>query len=156
MPLTHQQRELIAVAISVGIGCRPCTSHHIREARRAGGDDAMIEAAIGGALCVRKDAADGIRRYALDTESKTSDCGCAPTDRLGELARLGASLAVNCTSNIGKHAGAARQLGATANEISEVLALVQQIRKVAIGHAEQLVAETSAPESQCAIMARCC
>jgi AhpD family alkylhydroperoxidase len=140
MSLTHHDKELVAVAISVAVGCRPCTSHHMAEARRAGAGDAALRAAVEAAVCVRGSATQGMRRHALDLAAEADGCGCAARDRPSELASLGASLAVNCTENIDKHLAAARRLGAGEDEIAAVLALVGKIREVAIGHAERRLA----------------
>ncbi len=137
MSLTMLEKELIAVAVSVAAGCRPCTIYHLAEARRAGAADADIEKAVAGAICVRTSAAEEMRRHALDLEPAQSGCGCNPTDALAELVALGASLAVNCTANIDKHLAAARSLNVPPQHLDEVAALVTMIRSKAISHAEK-------------------
>jgi len=68
LSLTMLEKELVAV--SVAAGCRPCTTYHLAEVRRAGATDAGIEKAVAGAVCVRTSATEGMRRHALglDTE----------------------------------------------------------------------------------------
>lgn len=161
MPLTMHDKELVAVAISVAVGCRPCTSYHLAEARRAGATDAAIEAMVAGAVCVRTSATEGMRRHALGLEPAQNGCGCGSTDTLAELAALGASLAVNCTSNIEKHLAAAQAVGVGREQFDEVLALVGKIRSKAITHAEAQFggAGARAPVGACAevmALAKCC
>jgi AhpD family alkylhydroperoxidase len=36
MPMTMLNKELVAVAISVAAGCRPCTTYHLAKVREAG------------------------------------------------------------------------------------------------------------------------
>jgi AhpD family alkylhydroperoxidase len=157
MPFHRHDQEVIAVAISVAVGCRPCTTYHLKEARGAGAEDQTIQDAVTAAVCVRASATDGMRRHALGLEPQAEECGCAAAEKLIELASLGASLAVNCTANIAKHLAAARQAGAGDEEVSAVLDLVRKIRTVGIGHAERLVTAVAMPESPCAKMgAGCC
>jgi AhpD family alkylhydroperoxidase len=80
---------------------------------------------------------------------------------LAELVAVGASLAVNCTSNIDKHLTAARALGVPQDHVNEVIALVALIRAKAIGHAEARLGggKERAPAASCAetmASAKCC
>ncbi|MBP2316510.1 carboxymuconolactone decarboxylase family protein [Azospirillum soli] len=136
MSLTMLDKELVAVAVSVAAGCRPCTTYHLMEARREGATDAEIEKAVAGAVCMRSSASEGMRRHALDQSPAKDGCGCATTDARAELIAVGASLAVNCTSNLDKHLAAARALGVPQDHLDEVAALVALIRSKAINHAE--------------------
>jgi AhpD family alkylhydroperoxidase len=54
MTMTILDKELVALAISVAAGCRPCVTHHLIEVRKAGADDTAIEQSVAGAVCVRK------------------------------------------------------------------------------------------------------
>lgn len=137
MSLTMLEKELVAVAISVAAGCRPCTTYHLAEAKRAGASDRDVEKAVAEAVCVRTSATEGMRRHALGLAPAADGCGCGSTDTLSELAALGASLAVNCTSNIDKHLAAARALHVPQQHLDEVTVLARVIRSKAITHAEQ-------------------
>ena len=128
MTMTTQEKELVAVAISVAAGCRPCTTYHLTQARRAGAIDAAIEKVVAGAICVRTSATEGMRRHALGLEPQKNGCGCPSAEVVEELAALGASLAVNCTQNIDKHLAAARILGVPQEDLDEVAALTAHIR----------------------------
>ncbi|WP_041039513.1 carboxymuconolactone decarboxylase family protein [Paramagnetospirillum magnetotacticum] len=136
MTMTTLEKELVALAISVAAGCRPCVTHHLVEVRKAGGDDDSIVKAVGGAVCVRNSAGDGMRRHALGLDPAKKECGCTASDPLTELIALGAALAVNCTAETDKHLTAARSLGVAQDQLDEVFALAAMIRTKAIGHAE--------------------
>jgi len=146
MSLTMLEKELVAVAISVAAGCRPCTTYHLKEVRRAGATDADIGKAVAGAVCVRTSATDGMRRHALGLEPGQDGCGCGSTDRLAELVAIGASLAVNCTANLDKHLAAAQGVGVPREQIDEVVALVTMIRSKAVEHAEKRLGTTAGSE----------
>ncbi|BAE50641.1 hypothetical protein amb1837 [Paramagnetospirillum magneticum AMB-1] len=157
MPMTMLEKELVALAISVAAGCRPCVTHHLVEVRKAGADDAAIEQAVAGAVRVRKTATEGMRRHALGLDPVTDGCGCGAADPLAELIALGAALAVNCTAGIDRHLAAARSLGIPQDRLDEVLGLASMIRSRAISHAEARLGATGqgnwgeAPKA-----ARCC
>lgn len=149
MSMTMPDKELVAVAISVAAGCRPCTTHYRTEARRAGASDATIEKAVAGAVCVRTSATEAMRRHALGLEPAPDGCGCASTEPTAELVALGAALAVNCTGNIDKHLAAARALGVPQEHLDAVFALVAKIRPRAIGHAEARFTGAETPSARC-------
>lgn len=145
MSLTMLEKELVAVAVSVAAGCRPCTTYHLAEVKRAGATDADIEKAVAGAVCVRTSATEGMRRHALGLEPAQDGCGCGATEALAELVAIGASLAVNCTANLDKHLAAARALGVPQPHIDAVAALAAMIRSKAVDHIEKALGETAAP-----------
>ena len=89
MSLTTLNKELAAVAISVAAGCRPCTSHHLTEARRAGASDAAIEKAVASAVCVRTSATEGMRRHALGLEPGAGLAGLRFDPARGRIDRAG-------------------------------------------------------------------
>ena len=134
MSISALDKELVAIAVSVAAGCRPCTAYHLAAARRAGAADPAIQTAVASAVCVRSSATEGMRRQALELGPQPDGCGCSAKTAWEELAALGASLAVNCTENIDKHLAAARALGVAQNDVDEVLALVESIRARAISH----------------------
>jgi len=136
MSLTMLDKELVAVAVSVAAGCRPCTPPHLAEVRRAGATEPDIEKAVAGAVCVRTSATEDMRRHALGLPPAENGCGCKPIDARAELIAVGASLAVNCTANLDRHLTAARALGIPQDHLDEVAALVALIRSKAVGHAE--------------------
>lgn len=146
MSLTMLEKELVAVAISVAAGCRPCTTHHLAEVTRAGAAEADIAKAVAGAVCVRTSATEGMRRHALGREPAPDGCGCNPADPLAELVAIGASLAVNCTVNLDKHLAAAVAAGVPQEHVDEVVALATMIRSKAIEHAETRLGNAAGPK----------
>ena len=136
MPMTMLNKELVAVAVSVAAGCRPCTTYHIAKVREAGASDEAIENAVTGAVCVRTSATEGMRRHALGSEPEQKSCGCTSSQPVEELIALGASLAVNCAENVAKHLAAARKLNVPQEEFDEVFTLAKFIRAQAVKHAE--------------------
>jgi AhpD family alkylhydroperoxidase len=146
MSLTMLEKELVAVAASVAAGCRPCTTYHLKEVRRAGATDADIEKAVAGAVCVRTSATEGMRRHALGLEPAPDGCGCGATDPLAELVAIGASLAANCTANLDKHLAAAKAVGVPREHVDEVVALVTMIRSKAVEHAEKRLGSPAEPK----------
>lgn len=149
MPMSNLEKELVALAISVAAGCRPCVTHHLVEARKAGADDTAIEAAVAGAVCVRKAATEGMRRHALGLDPVEEGCGCAAAEPLAEMISLGAALAVNCTAAIGKHLAAARSLGLDQEHLDAIFSLAGMIRGRAVAHAEARFGGGEAPRSDC-------
>lgn len=141
MALSMHDKEVVAVAASVAAGCRPCTTYHLKEARRAGVSEDGIAKAVAGAVCVRNSATEGMRRHGLGLEPPPAECGCGAGDRLAELAALGASLAANCTANIEKHLAFARQIGVTEDDIRDAAVVAAMVRGKAIEHAEAAYAK---------------
>jgi len=143
MALTSREKELVAVGASVAAGCKPCTSYHLKEARKTGVAEDEIRQAVADAMCVRSSATDIVRRHALEASADGREipaCGCSdPTTRIGELVSIGAAFAVNCPSNLGKHLKAGEQAGVTDDEVKAVTELAAFIKKMAASHVERLV-----------------
>ncbi len=144
MTISILDKELVAIAVSIAAGCRPCTAHHLAAARQVGATESAIESAAARAVCVRSSATEGMRRQALEIGPQPDGRGCSGKSAWGELAALGASLAVNCTDSIDKHLAAARALGVAQGDVDVVFALVGKIRARAISHAEARFTGSSA------------
>jgi AhpD family alkylhydroperoxidase len=129
-------KELVAVAISVAAGCRPCTTYHLAKVREAGASEETIENVVTSAICVRTSATEGMRHHALGLEPEQKECGCASPQPVEELIALGASLAVNCAENVARHLAAAKALNVPQEELDEVFTLAKFIRAQAVKHAE--------------------
>lgn len=156
MSITLHDKELIAVAISVAAGCRPCTTYHLAEARRQNVSDAAIEVAIKSATDVRSSAAEGMRCHALRLTTEENN-GWQLAQPLDELIALGAALAVNCVENTAKHLAGAQRLGVLQEHLDETLALVRMIRGQAIKHAEARMTEAGvAPQQSTPTPSACC
>lgn len=76
------------------------------------------------------------------------------------LVAIGASLAVNCTTNLDKHLTAAQALGVPQEQIDEVAALMVMIRSKAVHHIEKAFGGIAAPSATAgcasAASAGCC
>ena len=110
--LSAEQKELVAVGASVGAGCQPCVSHHLKAGAKAGLDGERLLAAVTSAERVTAEAAvamsDHVRgKLGPDVRSP------ALLSRLEQaLASLGAALGANDVANIERHLRAAVELGA--------------------------------------------
>jgi len=142
MPLRLKERELIAVGASVAAGCKPCTDYHFKAAREAKLNDDEIRQAINNAMSVRQSALEIMKDYGLQHLGEGLD---GPADKGGqgtgieELVAVAAAFAVNCTSNLERHLGAAETLGITDDEIDEVIKLARFIKGKAASHVEKIV-----------------
>lgn len=150
MPMTLHDKELIAVAISVAAGCRPCTTYHLAQAGRQGASDDAIEKAVARAICVRNSASEGMRRHASGQPADLQEnCDCQSAQLLDELIALGAALAVNCTENIATRLAAVQRLGTSREHLEEMLALVRLVRGQAVKHAEARMTDAGVEPQRC-------
>jgi len=70
--LTLKQKELIAVAVSLGAGCEPCYETHLEKAKKLGNTDEEIREAIAVAELV---AAGKVRMMVEQAEVKGKKSG---------------------------------------------------------------------------------
>lgn len=143
MSITLVEKELIAVGVSVAAGCKPCTAHHVKAARRAGALDDETEHAIAEALAVREDATRIMESYALGQLGDASgDDHPTPIDgseRLQVLVSLGAAFGVNCTASLGQYLAAAEALSLAPEDITEIAKLAVTIKQKAASHVDRLM-----------------
>ncbi len=147
MTLTHTEKELAAVTISVAAGCKPCTSYHLSAAPKSSAREEEIREAVAVAAEVRGGASEIMLRRGLGRREDTSARPetSEPT-RTRTLSAIGAAYAVNCTSSLKRHLEAAETLGIGADKIQEVVQLAVFIKKMAAKHVERILA----PESDAA------
>jgi AhpD family alkylhydroperoxidase len=143
MTITAREKELSAVSISVSAGCKPCTSFHVKAARKVGASDDEISQSVDIALSVRARATDIMRNHALSrlgvTESVANpDIPNDETSRDGELISIGAAFGVNCVSTLEDHLAAAANVGISQEEIEEIIRLAMMIKRRAASHVERL------------------
>ena len=133
--MPSREKELVAIAISVAAGCKPCTDHHVKvdEIRQA-----MVDA-----IDVRRRTADIRETYALAHLSDDPDVPSVVVSvempRVALLIRVGAAFAVNCVSSLEQYLTAAKDAGVSDDEISEIARLAVFIKKKAASHVEHLV-----------------
>ena len=98
MSMPPREKELVAIAISVAAGCKPCTDHHVKVARRARATDDEIRQTMVDAIDVRRKAADVMEACALARLSEDPDvpiaAASAEMPRVALLIRVGAAFAV--------------------------------------------------------------
>ncbi len=146
MTITPKEKELAAVGISVAAGCRPCTDHHVKVARKARATDEEIKRAIAGALVVRRSSGVIIENYALSQIGQIGEAAdfegsvhTGTTDRVGALMSVGAAFAVNCVVSLEKHLASAEVVGVSMADIEEIVKLAAFIKRKAASHVERLV-----------------
>lgn len=127
--LSPEQNELVAVGASVGAGCHPCVSHHLKAGAKAGLDDERLLAAVTSAERVSAEAAVAIGdhvRGKLGPDVTSS----AFLSRLEEaLASLGAAVGANDATNIERQLRAATELGASRSQLQQAIATAHTVQE---------------------------
>lgn len=119
--LSAEQTELVAVGASVGAGCQPCVSHHLKAGARAGLEGDQLLAAVASAERVGAEAAVAMGDH---VRSKLGPDVSSPAllSRLEEaLASLGAALGANDKANIERQLRAAAELGASRSQLRQAI-----------------------------------
>ena len=141
MTITPKEKELAAVAISVAAGCKPCTDHHVKVARKARASDAEIRQAADNALAIRRTAADIMEGHASAHLGKKSEQprfeAAGDVSRVEALASLGVAFAVNCVSSLEHYLAAAEIAGVPQDDISQIVELAAFIKQKAASHVER-------------------
>lgn len=143
MSMTPRDKELVAIGISVAAGCKPCTDHHVKVARKARATDDEIRQAVDVALDVRRRAADIMEAHALaHLDEQMEAMGVEVStglSRIKLLVGLGAAFAVNCVSSLKHKLAAAELSGVSEDDIAEIVKMAVFIKKKAASHVERLV-----------------
>jgi AhpD family alkylhydroperoxidase len=148
--LSPQQRELVAVGASVGAGCHPCVSHHIKAASTVGVTGERLLAALAGSERVAREAAERMTVHArgqLATDVMAPAAAASPLD--DALALLGGALGANDVANIEHHLRAAADLGASHAQLEEAIATAQKVQenatRIHVREARRLLGQSKAP-----------
>jgi AhpD family alkylhydroperoxidase len=127
--LTDDQRELVAVGASVGAGCQPCVSHHLKAGAKAGVSPERLLAAVTTAELAAAEAAERMTDHVRAQlggdvrEPKT-------TLLLDEaLASLGGALGSNDLANVRRQLKACRELGVTGPQLREAIELGRAVQE---------------------------
>jgi len=156
--LSKEQWELVAVGASVGAGCHPCVSYHVKAGAKAGLSGDRLLAAVTSAERVAAEAAERMAAHArsqLGVEA-TASVVRSPLDEA--LASFGAALGANDLANIERHMLAAAQLGASRPQLQEAIEMAQKVQenatRIHVREAEKLLegatlAAGSAEEGEC-------
>lgn len=127
--LSSEQNELVAVGASVGAGCQPCVSHHLKAGGKAGLDGEQLIAAVTSAERVTAEAAVAMGDHA---RAKLDPSATVPAmlSRLEEaLASLGAALGANDITNIERHLRAAAELGASRAQLQQAIETAHTVQE---------------------------
>ena len=127
--LSLEQKELVAVAASVGAGCQPCVSHHLKASANAGLEGEQLLAAVTSAERVSAEAAVAMGDH---VRGKLGPGVASPAllSRLEEaLASLGAALGANDAKNIERQLRAALELGASRSQLQQAIETAHTVQE---------------------------
>ena len=127
--LSPEQKELVAVGASVGSGCQPCASHHLKAGSEAGLDGVQLLAAVTSAERVRAEAAVAVSDHVRD---KLGQDVASPAllSRLEEaFASLGAAVGANDATNIERQLRSALELGASRPQLQQAIETAQTVQE---------------------------
>ena len=127
--LSPEQNELVAVGASVGAGCHPCVSHHLKAGAKAGLDEQRLLAAATSAERVTAEAAVAIGDH-VRGELGPDVTSPALLSRLEEaLASLGGALGANDVTNIERQLRAAVDLGASRSQLQQAIETAHTVQE---------------------------
>lgn len=128
--LSRQARELVGVGASVGAGCHPCVTHHVKAGTEAG---LAAEALLGAIAAAERVSADASARMAQHARrqlpAQASGTGAGGTVRDAALAALGAAIAANSMPNIERYLTEAAGLGVSHDELAEAVHLAHEVQQ---------------------------
>jgi AhpD family alkylhydroperoxidase len=146
--LSPEQKELVAVGASVGAGCQPCVSHHLKAGAEAGLDAEQLLAAVTSAERVSAEAAVAMGDHARGELGPTDRSPALLSRREETFAALGAALGANDPKNIERQLRLAADLGATRSQLEQAIETAHDVQESAarihLREAERLL-ETLAP-----------
>lgn len=148
--LNDRQKELVAVGASVGAGCRPCASHHLKAGAKAGLAGEQLLAAVASAERVSAEAAVGMGDHARAKLGASVTQPGLLSGLEAALASLGAALGANDAANIERKLRAASGLGATRSQLRQAIDTAHDVQanaaRIHLREAERLLdAVTTAP-----------
>ena len=150
--LTEKEKEIIAIGASVAAGCRPCTEHHIKTARAAGVCDRSLTLAVETGLVVRESATRAMDEWAAHCQGARAqvDSGFREEKRrFAELTAVAAAFAVNSVPDLKARLEAARECGATLEEIRFTIAMAGIIRKTSEEKLADFIGELAGSAGSC-------
>ena len=127
--LTDQQRELVAIGASIGAGCHPCVSYHLKAGARAGMSAERLLAGVVNAELAAAESAERLTdhvRAQLGSEVREPKVA-PPLDEA--LASLGGALGSNDLANVERQLLAARQLGVSRPQLREAIELARAVQE---------------------------
>lgn len=131
---TEKEKALIALGASVAAGCQPCTEHHIKAARAAGACERGVWLAVETALTVRERATRTMDQWAAQCQGDRPPLDAefrAERRLIAALASVAAAVAVNSVPDLKAQLDAARQSGATPEQIHAAIAISSAVKRTA-------------------------
>ncbi len=128
--LSPQAREFVAVGASVGAGCHPCVTHHLKAGAEAGLGAQELEAAITAAERVIADSSARMAQHAR--RQLPAPAGSAGADGPAvavALAALGAAVAANSMPNIERYLTEAAQLDVSGGELTDAVNVAHEVQR---------------------------
>jgi alkylhydroperoxidase/carboxymuconolactone decarboxylase family protein YurZ len=131
---TDKESALIAIGAAVAAGCQPCTAYLVKAARIAGACERGVSLAVETALAVRENATRVMDEWAGQCQGGRPqlDAGFRAEKRpIAELAAVAAAAAVNSVPDMRAHLDAARESGATPEQIRAAIAIAGKVKTTA-------------------------
>ncbi len=128
--LSPQAREFVAVGASIGAGCHPCVTHHLKAGAEAGLGAQELEAAITAAERVIADSSARMAQHAR--RQLPAPAGSAGADGPAvavALAALGAAVAANSMPNIERYLTEAAQLDVSGGELTDAVNVAHEVQR---------------------------
>lgn len=127
--LARREQEFVGVGASVGAGCHPCLTHHVKAGAEAGIEAAGLLAAIAAAERVTADASARMAQHAR-RELLAADRPVTGADAASEatLAALGAAVAANSMPNIERYLSEAAELGLSHDELVDAVRIAHEVQ----------------------------
>ncbi len=143
--LSPKQKELVAVGASVGAGCHPCVSHHLKAGTQAGLDDGKLLAAVTSAERVASEASVLVADHARGQLAPAVTAPATLTSLEDALAALGAALGANDAAAIDLQLRSALDAGAARSQLEQAIETAKSVQETAgrihVRKAEQLLDE---------------
>jgi RNA polymerase sigma-70 factor (ECF subfamily) len=154
--LPSKSRHLIGVGAAIAAGCQPCTVSYVKAVQSAGACERGVRFALESGLAGREDALAAINDFANDTFASPELDASFRGERalLGALVRFAATFASNAAPLLSAQVKAARELGATDDQLRIAVQIARTVKRGAESEAEAALssalgdapaAETSSP-----------
>jgi AhpD family alkylhydroperoxidase len=127
--LSEDQRELVAIGASIGAGCHPCVSHHLKAGAKAG---LSVERLLGSVVRAELAAAESAERLTDHVRAQLGSEVREPkvTPPLDEaLASLGGALGANDLANVERQLLAAQQHGVSRSQLRDAIELGRGVQE---------------------------
>lgn len=127
--LSDEQRELVAVGASIGAGCQPCVSYHLKAGTKAGVSAERLLAGVVNSELAAAEAAERLSDHAraqLGREVREPKVAGALDVA---LASLGGALGASDLANVERQLIACRQFGVSQSQLREAIELGRAVQE---------------------------